>query len=38
MRQSLERPEESVSPSSSARLRHLMQQGIVVVPFVYDGR
>lgn len=37
MTPSLERPAESASPSPSARLRHLMQQGMVVAPFVYDG-
>jgi 2-methylisocitrate lyase-like PEP mutase family enzyme len=33
MIQSLERSEES----ASAHVRHLVQQGMVVAPFVYDG-
>ncbi|MDH3600019.1 MAG: isocitrate lyase/PEP mutase family protein [Candidatus Tectomicrobia bacterium] len=33
MTRSFERPDES----PSARLRHLLQQGMVVAPFVYDG-
>jgi hypothetical protein len=37
MTPSLERPEESASPSPSARLRHWMQQGMVVAPFVYNS-
>jgi hypothetical protein len=36
MTPSLEHPEESLSPSPSARLRHWMQQGRVVAPFVYN--
>lgn len=38
MTPSPEPPEKRASPSPSARLRHLLQQGLVVAPFVYDGR
>jgi hypothetical protein len=37
MTPSLEYPEESASPSPSARVHHWMQQSRVVAPFVYDG-